>query len=34
MITSMTGFGIADGTVGAQRVSVEIRANQIGRAHV
>src|SRR6185437_2574699 len=26
MITSMTGFGIADGTVGAQRVSVEIRA--------
>lgn len=26
MIMSMTGFGIADGTVGAQRVSVEIRA--------
>jgi len=26
MITSMTGFGAASGTVGAQRVSVEIRA--------
>ena len=26
MITSMTGFGTASGTVGAQRVSVEIRA--------
>jgi uncharacterized protein (TIGR00255 family) len=26
MITSMTGFGTAEGTVGAQRVTVEIRA--------
>ncbi len=26
MITSMTGFGTAEGTVGAQRLSVEIRA--------
>jgi uncharacterized protein (TIGR00255 family) len=26
MITSMTGFGAAEGTVGAQRVAVEIRA--------
>jgi uncharacterized protein (TIGR00255 family) len=26
MITSMTGFGSAEGTVGAQRLSVEIRA--------
>lgn len=26
MITSMTGFGAAEGTVGAQRLSVEIRA--------